>query len=63
MKIYEDEDGSRKEEIAALANKDNPFTAFYDRLREVRDYHRRFHTAELTEVRVRVGMPPAAHAC
>lgn len=35
MKIYEDEDGARKEEIAALANKDNPFGAFYERLKEV----------------------------
>ena len=50
MKIYEDEDGARKEEIAALANKDNPFAAFYDRLKEVREYHRRFPNLDVTEV-------------
>ncbi len=51
VKIYEDEDGSRREDIASLANKDNPFEAFYTRLREIKDYHTRFSTAtEITEV-------------
>eukprot|EP00983_Pelagomonas_calceolata_P076603 1153480-Pelagomonas_calceolata.AAC.3 len=50
VKIYEDEDGARKEEIAALANKDNPFAAFYDRLKEIREYHRRFPNLDVTEV-------------
>jgi len=49
VKIYEDEDGARKEEIGALANKDNPFGAFYDRLKEVRDYYRRFPSTDVTE--------------
>jgi splicing factor 3A subunit 3 len=50
VKIYEDEDGARKEEIAALANKENPFQAFYDRLKDVREYHRRFPNMDVTEV-------------
>ncbi|KAJ9507341.1 hypothetical protein QJQ45_006307 [Haematococcus lacustris] len=49
VKIYDDEEGARKEEIAALANKDNPFAAFYDRLKDVRDYHRRFPSMDVTE--------------
>lgn len=55
VRIYEDEDGARKEEIAALANKDNPFAAFYDRLKETREYHRRFPNLDVTEVRWGVG--------
>lgn len=43
--IYEDKDGSRKDEIAALggqtATGTNVFSAFYDRLKEIREYHRR----------------------
>jgi splicing factor 3A subunit 3 len=50
VKIYEDDDGARKEEIAALANKENPFQAFYDRLKDVREYHRRFPNMDVTEV-------------
>ncbi|KAF5832942.1 hypothetical protein DUNSADRAFT_10988 [Dunaliella salina] len=49
VKIYEDEDGARKEEIAALANNNNPFAAFYDRLKEIREYHRRFPNLDVTE--------------
>lgn len=45
--IYEDADGARKDEIAALRG-DNVFTNFYDRLKEVRDYHRRFSSDDLT---------------
>lgn len=62
VKIYEDEDGARKEEIAALANKDNPFAAFYDRLKEVREYHRRFPSNEVTEVGAGVHSVHAMHA-
>jgi len=49
VKIYDDEDGSRKEEISALANKENPFSVFYERLRDIKDYHRRFVSADVTE--------------
>ncbi len=45
--IYADEDGARKEDIAALRG-DNVFSNFYDRLKEMRDYHRRFSNDELT---------------
>lgn len=46
--IYADEDRVRKEEIAELAGNNNVFGAFYDRLREVRDFHKAypgFHAA------------------
>ncbi|PHT87481.1 hypothetical protein T459_09587 [Capsicum annuum] len=47
--IYEDKDGARKDEIAALggqtATGTNVFSAFYDRLKEIREYHRRHPAA------------------
>lgn len=46
--IYADEDGARREEIAALRG-DNVFGNFYDRLKEVRDFHRRFPDDAITE--------------
>ncbi|KAG1663564.1 hypothetical protein FOA52_013184 [Chlamydomonas sp. UWO 241] len=50
LRIYEDDDGSRKEDIAGLAQTEGgSFTAFYDRLKEVKDYYRRFPTDEVTE--------------
>lgn len=51
MKIYEDEDKARKEEIEALGGEDKVFSKFYDRLKEIREYHRKFLTNDLTEVR------------
>lgn len=53
--IYEDKDNARKEEIAALggqsqATGQNVFSAFYDRLNEIRDYHRRHLGAREVEV-------------
>lgn len=50
MKIYEDEDKARKEEIEALGAEDKVFSKFYDRLKEIREYHRKFLSNELTEV-------------
>lgn len=41
IKIYDDEEGARKAEIAQLGGQ-NVFSAFYERLKEVRDYHRKF---------------------
>ena len=38
--VYEDADGVRKEEIEALGGGSNVFSAFYDRLKETRDYHK-----------------------
>nr|XP_011469280.1 PREDICTED: splicing factor 3A subunit 3-like isoform X2 [Fragaria vesca subsp. vesca] len=50
IEIYEDNDNARKDEIAALggqtATGTNVFSAFYDRLKEIREYHRR-HPAAL----------------
>lgn len=43
--IYDDKDSARRDEIAALggigAAGQNVFSSFYDRLKEIRDYHRR----------------------
>lgn len=53
--IYEDEDDSRKDEIAALGGQSstsanvNVFSAFYDRLKEIREYHRRHPTARYVD--------------
>ncbi|CAA6659014.1 unnamed protein product [Spirodela intermedia] len=46
IEIYEDKDSARKDEIAALGGQTatggtNVFSAFYDRLKEIREYHRR----------------------
>eukprot|EP00899_Mesostigma_viride_P026672 jgi/Mesvir1/718/Mv17326-RA.2 len=42
--IYDDEDGARRDEIALLGGK-GVFSSFYDRLRELKDYHRRHPSA------------------
>eukprot|EP00245_Coleochaete_scutata_P011206 TRINITY_DN4114_c0_g1_i1.p1 TRINITY_DN4114_c0_g1~~TRINITY_DN4114_c0_g1_i1.p1 ORF type:complete len:513 (-),score=146.40 TRINITY_DN4114_c0_g1_i1:146-1684(-) len=51
--IYEDKDNVRKDEISALggqrASGQNVFSAFYDRLKEIRDYHRRHPNARVVE--------------
>ncbi|PRW61113.1 splicing factor 3A subunit 3 [Chlorella sorokiniana] len=51
IRIYDDEDGARKEEIAQLrlGGADNVFSNFYERLKEVREYHRKFPNDDLTE--------------
>ncbi|EFJ51494.1 splicing factor 3a, subunit 3 [Volvox carteri f. nagariensis] len=49
LKIYEDEDKARKEEIEALGGEDKIFSKFYDRLKEIREYHRKFLSNDLTE--------------
>ncbi|XP_010544083.1 PREDICTED: splicing factor SF3a60 homolog [Tarenaya hassleriana] len=45
VEIYEDKDNARKDEIGALggqtATGTNVFSAFYDRLKETREYHRK----------------------
>ncbi|KAK2973584.1 hypothetical protein RJ640_023234 [Escallonia rubra] len=45
VEIYEDRDSARKDEIAVLGGQAGPgttvFSVFYDRLKEIRDYHRR----------------------
>ncbi|KAG0461244.1 hypothetical protein HPP92_021180 [Vanilla planifolia] len=51
--IYEDKDNARKDEIAALggqtASGTNVFSAFYDRLKEIREYHRRHPLARVID--------------
>ncbi|KAJ7546379.1 hypothetical protein O6H91_08G037900 [Diphasiastrum complanatum] len=52
--IYEDNDNSRRDEIAALggqttSGQNNVFSAFYDRLKEIRDYHRRHPNARVVD--------------
>ncbi|CAN6444686.1 unnamed protein product [Victoria cruziana] len=51
--IYEDKDSARKDEIAALggqtASGQNVFSAFYDRLKEIREYHRRHPVAPVLD--------------
>nr|XP_043615058.1 splicing factor SF3a60 homolog [Erigeron canadensis] len=53
VEIYEDQDNSRKDEIAALggqtASGTNVFSAFYDRLKEIREYHRRHPSARVID--------------
>ncbi|KAL6211406.1 hypothetical protein ACLB2K_016632 [Fragaria x ananassa] len=47
IEIYEDNDNARKDEIAALGGQTaNLLSAFYDRLKDIREYHRR-HPAAL----------------
>ncbi|CAI5536033.1 unnamed protein product [Closterium sp. Naga37s-1] len=53
--IYADADGARRDEIAALGGQDTPnpsatvFTSFYERLNEIREYHRRHAGARVVE--------------
>ncbi|CAO2838646.1 unnamed protein product [Amaranthus hypochondriacus] len=53
VEIYEDKDNARKDEIAALggqtATGTNVFSAFYDRLKEIREYHRRHPSARVVD--------------
>jgi len=43
-RMYEDKDNARRDEIAAIGGQ-NVFGAFYDRLKEAREYHRRYPNA------------------
>ncbi|KAG0577495.1 hypothetical protein M758_5G153600 [Ceratodon purpureus] len=48
VEIYEDKDHAREDEIAALGGQgvgQNYFTSFYERFKEVREYHRRHPNA------------------
>ncbi|WCJ36831.1 splicing factor-related [Euphorbia peplus] len=55
VEIYEDKDNARKDEIAALGGQtgtgagSNVFSAFYDRLKEIREYHRRHPAARVVD--------------
>lgn len=54
VEICEDKDSARKDEIAALGGQTaagtNVFSAFYDRLIEIREYHRRHPAARVVDV-------------
>ncbi|KAG5233734.1 splicing factor [Salix suchowensis] len=54
VEIYEDKDNARRDEIAALGGQTamgtNVFSAFYDRLKEIREYHRRHPAARAVDV-------------
>ncbi|GJP36528.1 hypothetical protein CLOM_g21027 [Closterium sp. NIES-68] len=58
--VYADRDGARKDEIAALGGQGTPnpsatvFTTFYERLNEIREYHRRHPGARVVEGEVDV---------
>jgi len=47
-RLYEDADGARKEEIASVSGA-TVFSAFYDQLKSIREYHRKFPSAPSTE--------------
>ncbi|CAG9462501.1 unnamed protein product [Pedinophyceae sp. YPF-701] len=52
QKIYEDDDGLRREEIARLARSDGRGTAtqaYFERVAQLREYHRKLAQDELTE--------------
>ncbi|KAI3990590.1 hypothetical protein MKX01_022890 [Papaver californicum] len=54
IEIYEDNDNARKDEIAALGGQTvtgtNVFSAFYDRLKEIREYRRRHPNSRALDV-------------
>uniref|UniRef100_A0A1J3JT40 Splicing factor 3A subunit 3 n=1 Tax=Noccaea caerulescens TaxID=107243 RepID=A0A1J3JT40_NOCCA len=51
VETYEDKDGAREDEIAALGGQTaNVFNAYYDRLKEIREYHRRHPSGPLPDV-------------
>lgn len=47
-KIYEDKDGLRRDDIASMGGPD-VFNTFYERMREVRDYHKRYPNSSFTQ--------------
>ncbi|XP_020209226.1 splicing factor SF3a60 homolog [Cajanus cajan] len=53
IEIYEDNNNARKDEIAALGGQTatgiNVFSAFYDRLKEIREYHRKHPIARVVD--------------
>ena len=41
LEIMDDKDGARREELASMSGKE-VFNTFYDRLKDIREYHRKF---------------------
>jgi hypothetical protein len=52
-KLYEDEDGLRKEEIQSLSGP-NELAEFYERLRHLKEFHRRYPGEVSVQIRPRV---------
>jgi splicing factor 3A subunit 3 len=48
IKLYEDDEGVRRNEIEKLGG-NSQFSTFYERLKEIKEYHRRNPTYEVTE--------------
>lgn len=48
IKLYEDDEGVRRTEIEQLGGK-NQLSSFYERLKDIKEYHRRNPTNEVTE--------------
>ena len=46
--LYEDNDGARRDEIASMSGS-TVFSSFYDQLKNVREYHRKFPAQPVTE--------------
>ncbi|ESQ40537.1 hypothetical protein EUTSA_v10013305mg [Eutrema salsugineum] len=53
VETYEDKDGAREDEIAALGGQNatgkNVYDAFYDRFKEIRDYHKKHPSGRLVD--------------
>lgn len=49
--IYQDEDNSRKDDIASLKVDPGDFKVFYDRVKDLKDYYRN-RPIEVTEVSI-----------
>lgn len=49
--IYQDEDSSRKDDIASLKSDQGDFKVFYDRVKDLKDFYRN-KPIEVTEVSV-----------
>ncbi|EFA77856.1 C2H2-type zinc finger-containing protein [Heterostelium album PN500] len=50
-KIYQDEDGQRKADLSAISGQGPAiFSNFYDKLRELKDYHRKYPTLEIERI-------------
>ena len=57
--IYQDEDDSRKDDIASLKVDQGDLKVFYDRVRDLKDYYRN-RPIEVTEVSLVQALWPAS---
>jgi splicing factor 3A subunit 3 len=50
MNLYEDKDGTRREEITQIQGQGpNLFSVFYDRLRDIKEYHKKYPESDITD--------------